>query len=222
MMLLNADLTVRAVSFADEAEWVASPMAGVERRMLERDGDEVARATSVVRYRPGSQFPPHEHELGEEFLVLEGTFADERGAYPAGTYVRNPPGSAHAPWSEKGCVLFVKLRQFHSQDRARVVVDTRTGEWFPGLAKGIAVLPLHGFGSERVSLVRWAAQTRFVAHAHNGGEEIFVLDGAIEDEEGRYAAGSWLRNPPGSQHRPFSLEGCLLYVKIGHLPGVRQ
>ncbi|VUX45551.1 Predicted transcription negative regulator [Candidatus Defluviicoccus seviourii] len=219
-MLVNADLGQRAVSFADEAEWAPSPMAGVERRMLERDGDEVARATSVVRYRPGSRFPRHEHALGEEFLVLEGTFEDEQGQYPAGTYVRNPPGSGHAPWSDAGCVLFVKLRQFHPDDRERVVVDTRSAEWFPGIVKGIAVLPLHGFGSERVSLVRWAANTRFMPHVHPGGEEIFVLDGAVEDEEGRYAAGSWLRNPPGSQHMPFSLEGCLLYVKIGHLPEV--
>jgi len=220
LMLVNADLGQRAMSFADEAEWAPSPMAGVERRMLERDGDEVARATSVVRYRPGSRFPRHEHALGEEFLVLEGTFEDEQGQYPAGTYVRNPPGSGHAPWSDAGCVLFVKLRQFHPDDRERVVVDTRSAEWFPGIVKGIAVLPLHGFGSERVFLVRWAANTRFTPHVHPGGEEIFVLDGAVEDEEGRYAAGSWLRNPPGSQHMPFSLEGCLLYVKIGHLPEV--
>jgi len=219
-MLLNADLRSRAVSYAEDAQWTASPMPGVERRMLERDGEEVARATSIVRYRAGSRFARHEHALGEEFLVLEGTFADELGAYPAGTYVRNPPGSGHAPWSEDGCVLFVKLRQFHPKDRTRVVIDTRTAEWFPGLAKGIAVLPLHGFASERVSLVRWAPQTRFMVHAHPGGEEVFVLDGAIEDEEGRYAAGSWLRNPPGSQHQPFTLEGCLLYVKIGHLPAV--
>lgn len=219
-MLLNADLSLRAVNFADEAEWLPSPMAGVERRMLERDGEEVARATSVVRYRAGSHFPRHEHELGEEFLVLQGTFADEFGAYPAGTYVRNPPGSGHAPWSEDGCVLFVKLRQFHPEDRTRVVIDTRTAEWFPGIAKGIAVLPLHGFASERVSLVRWAPQSRFALHRHADGEEIFVLTGAIEDEEGRYVAGSWLRNPPGSRHQPFSLEGCLLYVKIGHLPVV--
>lgn len=219
-MLLNADLSQRAVSFAEEAQWVASPMAGVERRMLERDGDEVARATSVVRYRPGSRFERHEHALGEEFLVLEGAFSDEQGEYPAGTYVRNPPGSGHAPWSDAGCVLFVKLRQFHPDDRERVVVDTRAAEWFPGIVKGIAVMPLHGFGSERVSLVRWAANTRFTQHVPPRGEEIFVLDGSVEDEEGRYTAGSWLRNPPGSQHMPFSLEGCLLSVKIGHLPAV--
>jgi anti-sigma factor ChrR (cupin superfamily) len=100
-MLIHADMTKRAVSFTDEAEWVASPMASVERRMLERDGDEVARATSVVRCRPGGRFPRHEHALGEEFLVLDGTFADKRGEYPAGTYVRNPPGSGHAPWRRR-------------------------------------------------------------------------------------------------------------------------
>ncbi len=219
-MLIHADLSLRAVNFADEARWVPSPMAGVERRMLERDGEEVARATSVVRYLPGSRFLRHEHALGEEFLVLEGTFADELGEYPAGTYVRNPPGSDHAPWSERGCVLFVKLRQFHPDDRERIVLDTGSAEWFPGISWGIAVLPMHGFGSERVSLVRWAPHTRFIPHEHPGGEEIFVLDGAIEDDEGRYARGSWLRNPPGSRHAPFSLEGCLLYVKIGHLPSV--
>lgn len=220
MVLLHSDLNIRAVSFADESAWAPSPLAGVDRRMLERDGDEVARATSIVRYRPGGHFPRHEHALGEEFLVLKGTFQDEGGEYPQGTYVRNPPGSAHAPSSADGCVLFVKLRQCHPDDRARVVVDTREEEWFPGIVRGIAVLPLHGFGSERVSLVRWAPNTRFPAHDHPGGEEIFVLTGALEDEEGRYAAGSWLRNPPDSQHAPFSLEGCLLYVKIGHLPAV--
>ena len=209
-MLIHADMTKRAVSFADEAQWVPSPMAGVERRMLERDGDEVARATSVVRYRPGSRFPRHEHAFGEEFLVLEGTFADEMSEYPAGSYIRNPPGSGHAPWSEDGCVLFVKLRQFHPDDRERVAIDTRSAEWFPGITRGIAVLPLHGFGSERVSLVRWAAHTHFVPHAHRGGEEIFVLAGAVEDEEGRYAAGSWLRNPAAHSLQP------------GGLPAVRE
>jgi len=138
---------------------------------------------------------------------------------PAPTFT-NPLGSGHAPCSEDGCVLFVKLRQLHPDDREGVVVGTRSAEWFPGITRGIAVLPLHGFGSEPVSLVRRAPHTRFVPHVHPGGEELFVLDGAVEEPKGRYAAGSWLRNPPGSQHMPFSLEGCLLYVKIGHLPAV--
>ena len=219
-MLINNDLTARAVSFADEARWLPSPVAGIDVRVLEQAGDDTGRTTSVIRYQPHRRSPFCVHALGEEILVLEGACTDEDGAYPAGTYVRNPPGSGSAPWSDGGCVLFVKRGQFHPEDRERIVTDLRSAEWFPGLSRGIAVLPLHGFGSERVSLVRWAPETCFVPHQHPAGEEIFVLDGAVEDEEGRYTTGSWLRSPPGSQHRPFSLEGCLLYAKIGHLPAV--
>jgi anti-sigma factor ChrR (cupin superfamily) len=73
-MKLNADFTKRAVVHAATLGWKASPMPGVERRMLDRVGDEVARATSIVRYAPGSHFSPHVHGGGEEFLVLEGAF----------------------------------------------------------------------------------------------------------------------------------------------------
>lgn len=217
---VRADLRKRAVNYADEIAWVRSPADGVERRMLDRIGAEVARATSVVRFQPGSRFEHHVHDLGEEFLVLDGTFSDPEGDYPAGTYVRNPPGSAHAPWSEPGCTLFVKLRQFHPEDRERVVINTLDSEWMPGLTAGISVLPLHRFGTEQVSLVRFAPGTVFQAHHHPRGEEIYVLEGALEDDEGRYAAGSWLRSPPGSQHQPFSIEGCIAYIKVGHLPRV--
>src|SRR5918993_663748 len=92
--------------------WAPSPMAGVERRMLDRVGGEVARATSIVRYAPGSRFSAHAHGGGEEFLVLEGVFSDEHGDFPTGSYVRNPPTSRHTPGSESGCTLFVKLWQF--------------------------------------------------------------------------------------------------------------
>jgi anti-sigma factor ChrR (cupin superfamily) len=198
--------------------WMASPAAGVERRLLERLGGEVARATSVVRYAPGSRFAQHSHGGGEELLVLEGTLADEQGTYPAGTYLRNPPGSAHAPFSTGGCTLLVKLQQMHPQDQERVVINTRDAAWHPGLVDGLEVMPLHGFGSEQVALVRWAPGTQFQAHSHPGGEEIFVIEGVFEDEHGTYPAGSWLRNPPGSVHRPWSESGCTIWVKTGHLP----
>ncbi|HEY9690016.1 MAG TPA: cupin domain-containing protein, partial [Coleofasciculaceae cyanobacterium] len=110
-MKLHADLNQRIAIDTNELPWIDSPTPGVQRRMLDRDGDEVARATSIVRYGPGSAFPTHTHGGGEEFLVLEGVFSDESGDYPAGTYVRNPIGSAHAPRSEEGCTIFVKLWQ---------------------------------------------------------------------------------------------------------------
>src|SRR5260221_11120889 len=123
-MRINADFTKRASVHAGESEWVKSPMPGVERRMLDRVGDEVARATSIVRYAPGTAFSPHSHLGGEEFFVLDGIFQDERGDYPAGSYVRNPPASRHTPRSQAGCTIFVKLFQFDPADRSHVTIDT--------------------------------------------------------------------------------------------------
>ena len=216
-MNVNADFNARVAIDARNMPWMASPQAGVERKMLDRVGDEVARATSIVRYAPGSVFAPHTHELGEEFLVLTGTFEDDQGAYPAGTYVRNPPGSRHRPFSTAGCEIFVKLRQFQAGDDARVVIDTSQAAFRPGLVPGLTVLPLHEYGSEHVALVRWAPGTRFQVHTHWGGEEILVLEGTFSDEYGDYPAGRWLRSPHLSRHQPFSDEGCLIYVKVGHL-----
>ena len=220
-MELHADLNQRALLNTSALAWTRSPMAGVERRMLDRRGGELARATSIVRYAPGSRFDRHDHHGGEEILVLDGTFSDEHGDYAAGTYLRNPPGSSHAPFSAQGCTILVKLQQMHPADRQPLVLDTRSAPWVPGLVKGLAVLPLHAFGSEHVALVRWAAGTVFQLHGHPGGEEIYVLDGVFQDEHGSYPAGSWLRNPPGSVHQPWSEAGCTIWVKTGHLPGTQ-
>jgi anti-sigma factor ChrR (cupin superfamily) len=218
-MQLNADFSQRALVRLDDSPWVASPMPGVERRMLDRIGEEVARATSIVRYAADSHFSAHQHPGGEEYLVLEGVFSDEQGDYPAGTYVRNPIGSSHAPFSRDGCTIFVKLMQFDPADDQHVVIDSNQAEWLPGMVPGLRVLPLHQHGSEHVALVRWAPGTRFNRHRHWGGEEILVLEGVFQDEFGDYPAGSWLRSPHLSEHTPFSEQGCLIWVKTGHLGG---
>jgi anti-sigma factor ChrR (cupin superfamily) len=215
---LNDDFAQRVVSHAANAEWSPSPLPGVERRMLDRVGAEVARATSLVRYLPGSRFARHVHGGGEEILVLEGVFSDEQGDYPAGSYLRNPPGSSHAPFSREGCVLFVKLWQFAAQDLKPVRIDTRIEPWRQGLVPGLSVMPLHEYDGVSTALVRWAPDTRFNQHAHPGGEEILVLQGLFRDEAGDYPALSWLRSPRRSQHAPFTgTEGALIYVKVGHL-----
>jgi anti-sigma factor ChrR (cupin superfamily) len=217
-MQINADLGQRAVLQTEEMAWVDSPMAGVQRRMLERDGkDGDRRATSVVRYAPNSRFSPHTHGGGEEFLVLAGTFSDDQGDYPAGTYVRNPPGSRHTPRSKDGTTIFVKLQQFAPDDGEHMVIDTRTQPWLAGPVAGVQDMPLHAHGPERVLLQHWNAGTRMERRAQSGGEEIFVLDGSLEDEHGSYPKGTWLRNPPGSMPDRWSRDGCDLYVKTGHL-----
>ena len=222
-MRLNADFDQRAVVRPREHEWVPSPVPGVTRMMLDRVGGEVARATSLVRYEPNSRFTEHTHHGGEEFLVLDGEFADEHGSFPAGSYVRNPVGTSHTPRvGGDGATIFVKLHQFDPDDQEQKVIDTRSGEWLPGLVDGLSVLPLHEFaspnGAEHVALVRWAPHTRFAEHGHFGGEEILVLEGEFHDEHGVYPAGSWIRSPHLSRHRPFTrAQGALIYVKTGHL-----
>lgn len=216
-MLLNADLNQRVVIQTDKISWVDSPMAGVQRRMLERDGDEVARATTIVRYAPGSFFSAHTHGGGEEYLVLEGVFSDEHGDYPAGTYVRNPVGSTHTPFSKEGGTILVKLWQMSPEDRDQKVINTINNPWLPGLVEGLEVMPLHAHGTENVALVKWQPGTVFQPHSHWGGEEIYVIEGVFADEQGTYPQGTWIRNPHKSIHTPFSKEGCLIYVKTGHL-----
>lgn len=217
-MRLNADFSQRVVIRPEDYDWVKSPAPGVERMMLDRIGDEVARATTIVRFAPDSWFDAHTHDGGEEFFVLNGVFSDESGDYPAGSYVRNPIGTRHKPHTRQGCTILVKLHQFDADDTAQFHIDTRRAAFRPGLVEGLSVLPLHSARSENVALVCWAPGTRFTPHRHWGGEEIFVLDGTFQDEHGAYPAGTWIRSPHLSDHAPFSDEGCLIYVKTGHLP----
>lgn len=216
-MIINADHSQRALVDPAQLPWVDTPLPGVARRMLERNGAESARATSIVRYQPGAGFDAHTHPQGEEILVLEGVFEDEYGIYPAGTYLKNPPGSAHRPFSRSGCMLFVKLRYMQPDDTQRVVINTHEAQWLPGLVDGLQVLPLSESGGEHTALVRWQAGTRFQPHRHYGGEEILVLEGVFQDEFGDYSQGMWLRSPHLSMHQPFSAPGCTILVKVGHL-----
>ena len=169
-MKINADLSQRAVVYSEDLPWVNSPLPGVQRRMLERDGEEVACATSVVRYAPDSSFDPHTHGGGEEFLVLDGVFSDEHGDFGPGVYVRNPPGSRHTPRSAPGCTILVKLRQMDRDDQEQVQIDTRRAPWQPGPVEGASVMPLFERGSEMVALWKLAPGTRLQRHVHAGGE----------------------------------------------------
>jgi len=219
-MLINADFTKRVVIRPQEYNWAQSPATGVERMMLDRVGQEVARATTLVRFAPGSQFEAHTHGGGEEFFVLSGIFSDETGDFPAGSYVRNPIGTSHTPHTKDGCTIFVKLHQFDADDQSQFHIDTNTTAFHPGLVDGLSVLLLHNVDGENAALVRWQPGTGFNCHSHWGGEEILVLEGTFQDEHGDYPKGTWIRSPHLSEHAPFSDKGCLIYVKTGHLTPV--
>jgi anti-sigma factor ChrR (cupin superfamily) len=217
--LVNVDFTQRVVIATDTLPWIPSPTAGIERRLLDRIGGEVARATSLVRYAPNSSFPAHEHGLGGEFFVLSGVFSDEHGDYGEGSYVRNPPRSRHSPRTIPGCTIFVKLRQMQPTEAKRVVIDTTTATWKPADPKGALVLPLHlaPDSGESVTLERLLPGTDLTETDRPGGEEIFVLSGELSDRYGSHRAGTWIRNPAGSRTGFGSEGGATYWAKRGHL-----
>jgi anti-sigma factor ChrR (cupin superfamily) len=217
-MELNADFSKRAIVHAARIPWVPSPIAGVERRMLDRVGEEVARASSIVRYAPHSHFSAHTHGGGEEFFVLDGVFSDEHGDFPAGFYIRNPPGSRHTPGSEKGCTIFVKLWQFDAADRTHVRIDTSKMPFLPARDRpGVDVLPLYQDTHENVRLERWSADAQ-IFQPTTGGIEIFVLEGGFSDGNETFEPQSWLRLPAGSMLTArCSANGCNVWIKTGHL-----
>jgi anti-sigma factor ChrR (cupin superfamily) len=215
--MLNLDFSQRLVVETNKSEWLPSPSGSVFRIPFERAAPESGHATSLVRYEAGASFESHSHPMGEEIFVVEGVFSDETGDYPAGTYLRNPPGSAHSPFSKDGCLLFVKLNQFHPEDSSLIIINTNDPDgWRPGHG-GLRVFPLHSFQTEGTALVWWPAGERFLPHRHYGGEEIFVLSGVFQDEHGEYPKGTWLRSPHLSVHHPFVSEDTLILVKTGHL-----
>ncbi|MEL6619018.1 MAG: cupin domain-containing protein [Pseudomonadota bacterium] len=217
-MELNADFT-KMVRVADaENPWRASPSAGVERKMLDRIGDEVARATTIVRFAPGSDFAPHTHDGGEEYIVLDGVFQDEEGDFPVGSYVRNPPTSRHTPRSAPGATIFVKLWQFDPADRQHVHIDLNTVacDDDPDRA-GVAWATLFRDAAEHVTLQRWAPD---VAHALDApaGAEVLVLEGAMAHDGFPLGPRDWLRVPPGGAVTlKAGSEGARIWVKTGHL-----
>jgi ChrR Cupin-like domain len=219
---LNADFTKRAVVHAATRDWQASPMPGVERRMLDRIGDEVARATSIVRYAPESYFSPHVHGGGEEFLVLEGVFQDEHGEFPAGSYVRNPPQSHHTPGSTLGCTMFVKLWQFDLTDRSHVLVDTNKKALVDVKGRdGVRAMPLFRDDREDVRLEQWAPAAAIEVNP-DGGLEVLVLEGGFSESGETFSAQSWLRLPIGAHFSArAATDGCRLWVKEGHLRHVQ-
>ncbi|MDC1399357.1 cupin domain-containing protein [Yoonia sp.] len=215
-MELNADFTQRVLLHSQDIPWKASPMAGVDRRMLDRIGDEVARATSLVRYAPGSQFSAHTHTGGEEFIVLEGVFQDEHGDYPAGTYVRNPPTTSHTPGAAEGCVIFVKLWQFDADDRNQFRSEMDADLVADG--SGMHVNLLHKDARETVRFVVLDAGST-LTETPLGGAELLMISGSATENGDGLTVGSWLRLPQDMQLKVTAgAQGAKFWIKTGHLP----
>lgn len=211
-MKLNADFTKRVAVHVEETEWVQSPAAGVQRKMLDRIGDEIARATTIVRFAPGSAFEAHTHGGGEEYLVLDGVFQDETGDFPVGSYVRNPPTSRHTPAAEQGATILVKLHQMQPDNRTQVHVQTH--------ATGPKSELLYRDTHEEVRMERWTPEST-VGFDASGGAELFVVNGGFSEGGEAFMRWDWLRLPPGSRFEGrVGSDGATVWIKRGHLSGM--
>lgn len=213
--MLNMDFSEFVVMDTTIMDWVASPKAGVWRKPLAREDAERGHATSIVRYDAGASFNSHNHPLGEEILVLEGTFSDETGDFHAGTYFRNPKGFVHAPFSKQGCTILVKLHQMDAQDTQRKAIETDKAHWQQD--HGTEILALHAFHEENVLLLKTGEEYQSPLLKNKNGKEIYVIKGGYSDAFGSYKPGTWVRLPPGSEHAPLIKAHSLLWIKQGHL-----
>ncbi len=214
---INANFSISVVVNTSVLDWQESPAEGVVRKRLVLVGSDKPRLTTLVKFAPGSSFNKHGHDGGEEFLVLSGVFSDAAGDYGPGSYVRNPPGTYHAPYTEVGCMLFVKLRQFQTLDRKQLVVDSRadTTRWASTGEPGISQLKLHQFEGEQVTLYRILPQCWITLKKYTQGLEVFVYEGSISDVDGVYPEGTWLRYSAGSKVKISSVDGARIYMKQG-------
>lgn len=215
---LNADLSQRLAVDCATLEWTPSPGGHVQRKRLHLVGRaEAGQVTSLVRYEPGATFPEHSHPGGEEILVLEGVFSDEHGDWPAGTFLLNPEGFSHQPFSREGCTLFVKLRQYPGFNRERVAIQTREQPWRPSVRKGVSWKKLYAQEpfSDFMRLESWEAPAAMGRLNFPSGAELFVLRGSFSDDHGDYPSYSWLRIPEGGSLTPRSNAYCEVYIKEG-------
>ena len=218
-MDLHSDFTKRVVVHSDEIEWLASPMPGVDRRMLDRIGGEVARATTIVRYAPQSSFSSHIHTGGEEFIVLDGVFQDEHGDFPVGSYVRNPPSSSHTPGSDEGCTIFVKLWQFDPEDRTQIMINMEKSEPVSASGRaGVKVIPLYRDERETVRMEIWEKDASIELDLPEGGE-FLVLEGGFSENGDELRKHSWLRVPENGRLSAVSTsDDTKVWMKLRHLP----
>lgn len=217
--LKNANFYERAVENASDSDWLETNAAGVSVNFIEAAKQDHPRLTMLIRFAPGSHYDLSQHHGGEEFLVLEGSLRDRQGHYHQGYYVRNPTGTAHHPVSDDGCLLFLKLGEFCETDQEHRIIDTNEEEaWLPGPVAGTRVLPLHMHDTRSVLMIRWDADTEFKPGLDPQGEEVFVIEGSLQDEKGHYSKRDWVRNPVSSWHTWRGSEGTMAYYKNGHFP----
>jgi hypothetical protein len=184
---------------------------------LESQGQGDRARIAVVAHAAGEAWT-HTGEQLCELLVLHGALLISEDSFGPQSYVRLLPGQALDLKTQTGCVLYENRRDWTETEEGSFALAGDRMDWRQGMVPGLKVTSLHEGLTKHTALVRWAPDTRFNPHTHVGGEEILVLAGVFRDEHGAYPAGTWIRSPHMSHHRPFTeAEGATILVKVGHL-----
>jgi anti-sigma factor ChrR (cupin superfamily) len=213
---INTNLLIRSVELSTKQNWYQTNSTGIWFCCFESDLEiQEHPVTMLTRFDPGGFFEHHNHVGGEEILVLRGTFRDERGTHPPGTYMLNSEGFEHQPYSDEGCLTFVKLQQYGGKNRSDVKTNIYDSPWQPSLLPQVRIKSLYQQPAypERIWIESWRSGTQLSNLVEAEVKEILVIKGTLQDESMVYPADSWLRYPPGHHYNLASETGCLLYVK---------
>jgi anti-sigma factor ChrR (cupin superfamily) len=214
--LLHGDLATRVVVHPRELCW-SPAIDGVSFKRLDCTSAAPRIGTTLIKLEPGARLAEQRHRVSQDLFCLAGSWSDDAGAYGPASFVHHPAGSIVAACSDGGALLLGKTRHGPSCD-ARIVVETTAGVWQPALLAGLRIMMLHQHGVVRVALLSFPAGARIAEHDHPQGEEFYVLDGGLEDEQGSYGQGTWVRQPRASRHAVHSEDGCTMFSISGHMP----
>ena len=238
MAPVNENFEERVVSLPQLSQWRATQLSGIDLRVLEYIPGENPRLTAQLRLEP--EFSPS--RLGEnpdlEILMQRGELESLAGIYPAGLYLRLPltgdeqlqsltlkctksmNATGHSTKeAEQAALLYLAAGQMLTSDSEHRRINTNEdSRWLPGPTSGTEVLPLHGHGTGNVMLIRWTDSATFKPGLDPMGEEVLVLNGMLQDKDGEYPAGSWIRNPVKAWQSWGANAGTVVYYKNGHFP----
>jgi hypothetical protein len=211
-MTLHSDHSIRVVVDATDLH---AGQAG-ERPLELRTASAESRIT--LRSLQAGATWTHDGKHLLEVLVVRGLLSLNGENLGSSSYVRLAPGVPTTFTSTEASMIYLNERTPTEPEKESYALRGDALDWRQGMVPGLKVTSLHQGLTKHTALVRWAPETRFNPHTHVGGEEILVLEGVFRDEHGSYPAGTWIRSPHMSNHRPFTgAEGATILVKVGHL-----
>jgi len=211
-MTLHSDHSLRIV--VDATDLYAGQPG--ERALEQHDAPAESRIT--LRSLKSGESVTHDGVRLLEVLVLRGCVSLNGEALGPASFARLAPGVSATVTSTEASVVYLNERTPTEPEKDSYALRGADLDWRQGMVPGLKVTSLHQGLTKHTALVRWAPETRFNPHTHVGGEEILVLEGVFRDEHGSYPAGTWIRSPHMSNHRPFTgPEGATILVKVGHL-----